>query len=155
MYLGNVFHAKHKNVGFSKPDVLSGRWRQTGVARWNWLLLSYSRPSPRPNSLPVSKTKGELFTQSNNDVTISKTTEQRDWEGEKEWKNKNDQGIAGDSIKLPHTVLLTVAKKVRNYLVLAASRNISLLTHFLINTSRTTYFSFFSLPVCYDLWNGY
>lgn len=78
MYLGNVFQAKHKEVGFSKPDILSRRWIETGVARWNWLLLSFAQSSPHPNSLLLSETKGELLTQSNNDVTFGKTTREKE-----------------------------------------------------------------------------
>lgn len=59
-YLGNVFQAKWRDVGFSKPDVLNGRRIQTGVAHWDWLLPSSSRPSPHPDSLLVSETKGGI-----------------------------------------------------------------------------------------------
>lgn len=82
-YLGNVFQAKRRDVGFSKPDVLNGRRIQTGVAHWDRLLPSSSRPSPHPDSLLVSETKGGILTQSNNDVTIGKTTGERERERER------------------------------------------------------------------------
>lgn len=78
------FRQSKRDIGSSKPDVVDGRQIQTGAAHWDRLLPGSSWSSPHPNSLLVCETKGGISTQSNNDVTVGKTTGEGERKRERE-----------------------------------------------------------------------
>lgn len=146
MYLGIMFQAKHKDVGFSKPDILSRCWIQTGVARWNWLLLRSSQSSPHLSSLLMSETKSELLTQSNNDVTIGRLLEKKRG-GKEKRKIKNDfpSRHCRRFYKAPPHNSANCSKK-ENYLVLMPVGTYLSWPTFYKHKSGTTYFFPFLTP---------